>query len=180
MRLLNAIVAGLALSFASIAVAEGDHLLTPVTGSHNIDLKFYDHAISGSIKDFVVFGNKDGASSELLMKKDGQLIRATFSRNTDSGTTGGTITHQVDGQDHVTTLTFVSASAANNTLSIKVNDEVVTLKIESDGMDGNHYVNPRYTGTYKGETVTWKIENGAACMGCSVHVAFWILGALAH
>jgi len=180
MRLLNIFVSALALTLAPVSLAEGDHLLTPVTGTHQIDLKYYDHAISGSIKDFVVFGHKDGPTSELHMKRDGQLIKATFGRSTDGRPMGGTITHAVDGQVHTTTLTFVGADTTNNTFAIKVNDEVVTLTITNEGMDGNHHINPRYTGTYMGETVEWKIENGSACLGCSVHIAFWILGALAH
>ena len=179
MRLLKVLAATVAICLAPSAFGEEDHHLTPVTGTHQIDLKMFDHAIAGSIKDFVVFANKDGATSELTIKKDGQLIRTTFGRATDSSPMGGTLTRAVDGLDQVTTLTLVHVDVPTQTFAIKVNEEVVQFRIENEGMDGNHHINPRFIATFRGQPLEWKIESGSACLGCAVHIAFWILGAVA-
>lgn len=75
-----AIVLGL-VSVASTARAE-DHSLSTIQGTQ-VDLKAYDHAFAGQIRDFIAFGTLDESTgtSELTMRRDGQIVRATFGRD---------------------------------------------------------------------------------------------------
>ncbi len=79
MKNLFAMVALAFFSVSGLVQAEEDHFLGTITGS-NIDLKIYQHAIAGSIKGFVVFGNVDEETGavDLSIKKDNQLIKASF------------------------------------------------------------------------------------------------------
>ncbi len=166
------------VSFHSVSANE--HPLASIRGDQ-IDLKVSDHAFAGSIKDFVVFGNKDEATgiSELTLKKDGQVIRATFKKQSAQWV-GGVIEHATDEQSFKTLVEFVKVDQAANTMTIRFNGQEIVTKIESDAFENGHFVNPKYSAEINGKPVSFKLEGGQACYGFSLHLIMMIWGAYLH
>lgn len=165
--------------FCQIAFA-GDHSLTDIEGK-DIKLKMYDHAIAGSIKDFVIFGNNDEAAnlSELTIKKHGQLIKSTMSK-TNSGI-GGTIAHNNDGISYVTTIKFIGLDAQEQKFFFEINEEKIEVLVKAEDFQNNHFINPHYFVTFaNGEKLDFKIMSGQACYKASLHLLMMIVGAYVH
>ncbi|MEK6704234.1 MAG: hypothetical protein AAB116_11455 [Candidatus Poribacteria bacterium] len=155
-----------------------DHPLSTIKGTY-IDLKTYDHAIAGSLKDFVIWGHVDEAtfSSELIMKKDGQIIKAFFKK--ENGQIGGVIKHTVESKDHLTSIYFKRLEKAENKLLFDINGQEVAVAITSEGFSEGHFLNPTYKAILNGTEVNYTLQ-GSACYGYSLHLAFLILGAYTH
>lgn len=160
---------------AQLAIAS-EHPLTNIIGTQ-IDLKAYDHAIAGSIKDFVVFGhtNEETFSSELTLKREGQLIKASFQKA--GGQLVGNIERTVNGQSTSTEIALVSIDPQNAVITIAVNKKLVAVKVTADGFSNGHFQNPTYKAEINGETVSFTLHNGKACYGFSSHLVLMILGA---
>ncbi|MBL6988776.1 MAG: hypothetical protein ISR65_03325 [Bacteriovoracaceae bacterium] len=163
--------------FVSSVIAE-DHPLSSLSGT-NIDLKNYDHAFAGSIKDFVVWGFLDEAAftSELIMRKDGQTIKTIFNRGEQG--VGGTITHKKEDQEISTTIKLSKIDGQNQTIEFLFNDEKIVVAIKADGYENSHFINPVYETIVNDETISFKLM-GQACYGQSLHYAMMILGAYLH
>ena len=165
--------------FFSFGVLSGEHKITDLKGT-NIDLKLYDHALAGSIKDFVVFGNKKEGQfeSKLQIKKDGKLIEATFSKNRNG--IGGVIRHETEGRSIVSNIKLIKVNQTEQSITISHNEKLIRVDIEGDDYRNNHFVNPRYEANIDGELVKFSIKDGEACYGFSTHLIFMILGAYLH
>lgn len=176
MKLMIAIAA---LCLGLTAQAE-EHKLTTITGSHDIQLKEYDHSIAGSVKDFVIFGNvsETSNSAELTMKKDGQMIRTVFQK--EGNELGGTIHHEVEGRAIDTRIVFKGLDKDNNKINFEVNGKPAVVTVLADAMENNHYINPQYVVTYEGQLIMYKLNNGQACYRYSTFMAFLMLGAVLH
>ena len=159
------IILSLILSTAAIA---NEHPMTVITGP-GIDLKAYDHAIAGSINGTLVFGNKDEGKfeSELIVKKDGELIRTIFKK--DATRVGGTI--------RTSTMEFVSADQKEQTLLFRINSKDLTVRVTADAFRDGHFFNPTYTTEFDGKKIEFHFVNGQACYGFSIHLVFMIVGA---
>ncbi|MGE3533660.1 MAG: hypothetical protein AB7H48_02395 [Parachlamydiales bacterium] len=171
------LLAGL-LSLPIFSHAE-EHPLSVITGTE-IDLKTYDHAFAGSIKKFVVWGNiidEHAFKSELIMKNDGQTIRANFEKTEKS--IGGTIKHDVEGRTIETSLAFDKIDSANSTLFLTRNGKPVEVKIAAEDFKDKHFKNPVYTVTWEGGTFEYALK-GDACWAYSLNLAFLIVGAYTH
>lgn len=176
MKLYSFLTVGLFVVSSALA---DDHSLTRITGTQ-IDLKAYDHAIAGSVRDFVIFGNKDEGtfSSELTMKRDGELVRATFSKK--EGYIGGVIEHGKDHAQRVTRVELVKVNTQQQTITVRVNGKDIVVQITADGFQNDHFINPKYRAVIDGEVVEFQMERGQACYGFSTHLIFMILGAYLH
>lgn len=158
----------------TVALAE-DHPLTEIRGQE-IELKVADHAIAGSIRDFVVFGYMDEGhgKSHLTMKKDGQIIQADFG-------TEGTIRSTVEGVTRETKMKFVGVDRDTATITVDVNGTQVPVRISSEGFVNNHFINPIYSASFEDQgTVYFYLRDGKACYGYSLHLIFMVLGAYLH
>lgn len=161
------------------AKSEGDHSLGSIQGTH-IDLKTYDHAFAGAIGNFVAWGFLDEATSvaELTIRKYEKTIKAEF-RAQDDGRIGGVIAHKDASGSKETHVYFDGIDAAKKMFYLKINGERASISIEADDYQNGHFVNPRYTATLAGETLSYRME-GEACYGLSANFAMLILGAYAH
>lgn len=170
-------ILAVALAMPMFALAD-DHPLSEIKGT-DIDLKVYDHAIAGSIRDFVVFGNKEEGKfkSTLLMKRDGQLIETVFEPGARGA--GGVIRQETEERTIETELRLVGMDQENQQITVAVNGEPVTVQIEGE-WDGSHFANPSYTAVVNGEEIHFSMAEGHACYGYSTHLIFWILGAYLH
>ena len=160
--------------------AEEDHSLSNIRGT-NIELKTYDHAIAGAIRDFVVWGYVDEASftSDLIMRRDGQIVKATFKRQED-GRIGGQIIHTVGEAERTTEIYLGGVDPEAGQIKLLVNGQETVVSITSEGFEGSHFINPTYTTVIDGEEVSFTMENGEACFGLSMHLSMVIFGAYLH
>jgi hypothetical protein len=163
---------------APFTLAEaGEHGLSTMTGP-GIDLKVADHAFAGSIRDFVVWGNMDhdNFTSELLMKREGKVVRGTFTQE-------GEIRSGEGATERVTTMKFVKIVKPNESIEgriiLEVNGETVEVVIKGEAFENNHFKNPTYSTTLAGKPVEFTLK-GEACFGYSLHLLFMTLGALVH
>ncbi len=165
--------------FLSFSLLADDHSLSSIKGT-NIDLKVYDHAIAGSIKDFVVFGNKDEETftSELIMKKHAQVMRTTFGKLADGF--GGTISHSSDGVLVNTEIRLKKIDPAQQQITMTAGGKDYVVQISADDFQNNHFINPSYQTDVDGQAVEFKMEKGEACYGFSSHLIMMILGAYLH
>lgn len=163
---------------SSVAIAE-DHKLSEIKGD-KIELKTYDHAIAGSIQDFVVWGfvNEQTGASQLLMRRDGQVIETSFSKQGDK--MGGVIEHTVANKKITTELFFVSLDTNSNEYTFEMNGQPFTVKVTADDFQNHHFINPTYAATLPdGSEFNFRLE-GQACYNYSMHLIFMIVGAYSH
>ncbi|MBI2604764.1 MAG: hypothetical protein HYW49_01665 [Deltaproteobacteria bacterium] len=156
-----------------------DHPLSTITGP-GIELKVFDHAFAGSIRDFVVWGevNEQEFTSELIMRRDGQTIRTAF-RKQEDGVLRGTIKHETEAGMRETVLAFVGVDRAKAKIVLQRNGVPVEVLISADGFANNHFENPTYRAALDGQEISFTLK-GQACFGYSLHLALLILGAYTH
>jgi len=171
------------LVFTTGPVFAEDHSLSTLTGP-GIDLKTYDHAFAGSIRDFVAWGNMDHDSftSELIMKRNGTTIKAVFGQKEEAHGgkfIGGEIRSSQDSVETVTALRFVKIDRDNSTIVMNINGEDVNVVVTADSFENNHFQNPTYKTEFRGQAIEFTLK-GEACFGYSTHLLFMILGAMVH
>lgn len=171
------ILAVLSLVGTTVYAEEG-HTLGTLKGT-GIDMKAYDHAIAGQIKDFVAWGAMDEANgtSELIMRKDGQTIKTTFRK--ENGKLGGIVRHETEGREITTSLYLVRVNKPENKIIFKVNDQEIAISITADKFENNHFINPTYRGVVAGQEFSYSLE-GQACFGFSTQLSLMVLGAYLH
>src|SRR3989338_4649823 len=114
------------LLFSQLLIAD-EHALTTLTGTQ-INLQAYDHAIAGSVKNFLIFGSKDESTgkSELIIKKDGIVTKANFGIN--NGQFSGNILYmkkiETDGN-----VSYEMKSKTFTLSSINRDDQIITLEV---------------------------------------------------
>lgn len=165
--------------FFSLNVFAGEHPLTRITGT-DIDLKMADHAIAGSIKDGIVFGNKFEGQfrSKLIIKKSGRMIESIFAVNDSS--VGGTIEENTGESTKRTTIHLTKMDKKNKRLIFEINGQEAIVNINADQYVNNHFINPSYSLEFNGEKIEFSVESGQACYGFSSHLSFMIIGAYIH
>ena len=179
--MLKKIILASMLILASVNVyAEEEHPLGNITGT-NIEMKFYDHAFAGAINGAVAWGFLDEGTfkSELKLRKYGQTINANFEMNASKKLVGTISSIGEDSGDHVTTLSVLGVNTKESQITLKINDETIVMSITADKFENNHFFNPTYKTTYKGQEISYHLE-GKACYGVSSHFALLILGAYIH
>jgi hypothetical protein len=158
----------------------GKHDLSSITGT-GIDLKTYDHAFAGSIKDFVVWAAFDEStfSSYLIARKYGQLIRVDFKK--DGKKFGGSAEYKVKGKKVKHTVLFKGIDPKKREIRFLLDEKPVTVKITSGNLDKKtrHLRNPSYSFPLGGKKIVFKINSGDACFGLSAHYSMLILMAWA-
>ena len=168
----------LCLLMCSAVTLASEHPLSTLTGT-DIDLRVYDHALAGSIEDFVFFGQKlEGKfESEMTIRKRGHVARATF-KQTGRGI-GGVVTAQSPERETKTDVILGAIDGTAQTITVSINgvDSVVT--ITADGFENDHFINPTYSFTLAEKSYEMTLQ-GQACYGFSAHILMMILGAIAY
>ncbi|OFZ49606.1 MAG: hypothetical protein A2381_04040 [Bdellovibrionales bacterium RIFOXYB1_FULL_37_110] len=177
MKKILMLVTSLLISCA--AFAEEGQELTTIHGT-NIDMKIYDHAMAGAIKDYVAWGFFDEAAgvAELIVRKYELTIKTIFTKQ-ENGKVGGTIVHTKDGVEYKTQIEFAGIDSANKIIKLKINDELVSVHVVPESMNESHMVNPTFTAVVAGETISYQM-GGEGCYGKSMFFAMMILGAYIH
>lgn len=175
----SALISVAALS-SSLARAEDGHGLSSIKGDLNIDLKTFDHALAGSVKGFVMWGgvNEAEGKSELIMRRDGQDVRAMFQQTDKSF--GGTIQHQTSTGFRSTQIQFAGLDRDKNEYSFLVNGESVKAQVQGEDFRNNHFIKPTYTILNRdGSQTKFKFE-GEACYKYSLHILTLMIAATTH
>lgn len=162
------------------ALAEDGHELSSIKGDLAIDLKVYDHAMAGSVKNFVIWGsvNEAQGTSELIMRRDGQDVKTLF-RQTEKQF-GGTVEHRGLNGTRTTNIQFAGLDRQKNEYTFLVNGENVKAVVTSEDFRNNHFIKPTYTISGRGiEGFSFKFE-GQACYKYSLHMITMMIAAATH
>lgn len=162
------------------AYAEDGHEISSIKGDLNIDLKTYDHAMGGSVKDFVIWGSVDEAkgASELIMRRDGQDVKTIFKSN--DKTFGGTVEHRTNYGLKSTNIQFAGLDRNKNEYTFTVNGETIKASVVSEDFQNNHFIKPTYSVVNNdGSRISFKFE-GRACYKYSLHILTMMIAALKH
>lgn len=170
----------IAIPLAYRGVEPGQDLVGNVTGT-GIEMKAFDHSVAGVVNGGIVWGFYDEAAgvSKLIMRKYSQVISAEFKRQADKSV-GGTITSTDGSAERSTSVFLAGVDGAAKTFKLRINDEVVTVKISPESIAANgHLVNPTYSTVLGGKAVSYRIEV-EGCLGYSMQMGMIILGAYSH
>lgn len=165
---------------AQSAFAEDGHELSVIKGDKAIDLKVYDHAMAGSVKNYVIWGsvNEAQGTSELIMRRDGQDVKTVF-RQTDKSF-GGAVLHDGEAGRKITNIQFAGLDKQKNEYTFTVNGEIVKAAVTSEDFRNNHFIKPTYSISGKTiESFSFKFE-GQACYKYSLHMITMMIAAVTH
>jgi hypothetical protein len=165
---------------STLAKAEDGHHLADLKGDLGIELKVYDHAMAGAVRDFVIWGsvNESAGTSELIMRRDGQDVRTVFRLNEKSF--GGSVSHQTSSGLRTTSIEFSGLDRQKNEYSFLVNGEPTKALVVSEDFKNNHFIKPTYTIKGKtGKDVSFKFD-GEACYKYSLHILTMMIAATQH
>ena len=169
MKTLTTILLSLFLSFSVMAE---EHSLGHLKGT-DIDLKTFDHAFAGQIRDFVTFGwvNEETFTSELTIRKYLKTTTATFKKS-EKGI-GGILATEENSVD----VQFLKIDKENNIIKYNVNGKPVNVQIAYEHLVDGHFINPTFTTFLEGKDYTYRLQ-GEACYGLALHYNMMILAAL--
>ena len=174
-----AIATVMSLSSTNILAEEG-HGLGSIRGEQGIELKAFDHAMAGSIRDFVIWGslNEETGTSELIMRRDGQDVKATFKKT--NNVFGGIVEHLSPEGKRQTKIAFTKLDRQKNEYSFEVNGTVVKGLVTSEDFANNHFIKPTYVlQLADGKSVTFKFD-GQACYNYSLHILTMMIASIVH
>lgn len=168
----------LALSFSAFA-HEDDHPMSTITGK-NINLSIQGHTFAGQVHDKIIFSRVYGLGHSIndTMIDDGKKAISTSFEKTKEYF-GGVI---LDGGNS-TTIQFVKAVDYGDKKSIIISvgfDKQYEVEINADGFDGKHFTNPSYKVVIDGEEISFKLNDGKACLMMSIQMIFSIVGSYIH
>ena len=167
----------LVLALAPSLSRAHEHSIGNISGP-GIDLKVGDHAIAGSIGKSIVFGDKAGAGSTLILKSEGHSVTSSFAK--DGSTFAGIIRSDVEGVAKETRIEFVSVDQVQKTITMKANGTPFTVTISSERYENNHFIDPAYSTEINGEKISFAMTGAQACYGFSTHLIYMIVGAYLH
>ena len=176
--LLLSLLVCLTASFTFADEMEPGQELNTIVGT-KIDMKIYDHAMAGSIKDYVAWGFFDESEgvAELIVRKYGQTIKTAFKEQ--DGKVGSVILHRDNGVTKETTIFLKKLDPANHLIVLEINGQEVAITVMPEMMNEHHLVNPTFKTVVNGQEVSYKM-GGQACYGKSMFFAMMILGAYVH
>ncbi len=143
-----------------------------------LELFYTDHSISGHVNEHLVFAAplEKEFGIQLSHRANGQTYESSFKKS-GSGFASDIVSVK-DSKAHKTVFTVTKVDAKQGTITGTLDQDAFTLTISAAKMDGNHYVDPTYDVRIGGKSYTFQLENGEACVGCSLKIAYVVLGML--
>jgi hypothetical protein len=166
--------------FPTFAVGEDAHSLASIKGDVGIELKAFDHAMAGSVRDFVIWGSVDERTntSELIMRRDGQDVRSVFAPREKSF--GGVVMHKTSKGVKATNIRFIGLDRRKNEYSFFVNGDQMIATVVGEDFKNNHFIKPTYTISGKNmNDIAFKFD-GEACYKYSLHIITMMIAATMH
>lgn len=163
-------------SLSSFNAFSHEYKMTSIVGT-NIKLEAAGHGFAGSVNDKLIFGRKiEGqfvSRLEVLAKNHNQSVSFQMKDNVFQGDISSTTDN---GDIVVHQLTFTDLDRNSNTYSLKFDEQEIEVQVTADKFENGHFINPRYETEVNGEKISFKILDGQACYGYSLHIIFMILG----
>jgi len=167
-------------SVTTSGLADDTHDPAVIMGD-GIELHYVDHAAAGVIAGLpVYFAPKNtGFGADLTVRTQGLTQLGSLTRSEEGTILGGlTIPATETSAERTVAFVFVSADTTNNIIHFTLNGLAGKATITSDGMDGNHYINPVYQIVVGDKEASFKLEGGEACLGCSMRIVYAITSVL--
>lgn len=142
-----------------------------------LKLNWIDHSLVGTIDGLPVFADSltDQFGIRLSIRVEGQTFSSVLKKQ-DNLIQGELLTTRATGEAR-TMFVINSIDAEAGKITGQLDEDVFSIQITSEEMDGHHYVNPVYTVKIGDKQYVYKMEDGSACIGCSAKIAFAILSA---
>ena len=174
----SALVSAISM-FATGALASEDHGAATLTGEH-LKLVYVDHTLAGSIADRPLYASplEKGFGIRLLHRASEQDFTSVFTKQADGATRGEVSSIDSAGTKTAAVFTITEALPEEGKIRGTLDNDSFEITITSEGVVDHHFVNPLYTVAINGKTYRYKLENGKACIGCSMKISYVVLGML--
>jgi hypothetical protein len=159
--------------------ASEDHGAATLAGEH-LKLVYVDHTLAGSIADHPLYASpvEKGFGIRLTHRASEQDFQSVFTKQPDGSTRGEVSSIDAHGTKTAAVFTITEALPDVGKIRGTLDQDNFEITITSEGVVDNHFVNPVYTVAINGKTYTYKLENGKACIGCSMKISYVVLGML--
>ena len=154
--------------------------MTNIVGQ-GVELKTINHSFSGRIKNRLVTGFKKKGlfESELSIIEDDHKTTAVFKRQSHRlGQFGGIVSfgRGVNIRQH--DVEFVSFDPERDVFVFRFDNEDREIQVLADRFEDGHYVNPEYRMTVDQKVLSFKVQDGQACRGYSMHLIAMVFSLL--
>jgi len=177
MRFFSAI---LAMTFTlPILAQEEEHGVGRIV-NNDMNLSYIDHVLSGEIAGEPILAkpleNEFGIS--LWHRSRGEEFETIFKKE------GNILVGEVNGFDQSerrveTQFKIHEISSPANLIIGQIDNRFFKVRISSETMNGNHYVNPTFKITFQdGALYEFTLDGGEACMGCAAKLSYVIISIL--
>ena len=143
-----------------------------------LGLYYSDHAISGHVNGHLVFANP--FDSEFGLKLSHRAGGKTYESDFKKGTKGfGGLIETEDAKGlKKTEILFTKVDAKAGVMEGMIGSTPFKVNVSATKMEGHHYVNPVFDVTLPSKTYSFRLNDGMACMGCSLKIVYVVLGML--
>ena len=144
--------------------------MTVISGKH-ITLQSIGHSFAGSIKNRIVSGFKKNGrfQSELTVLENDHKTVSLFQKN-NSDPFGGYFILKNGISEKKYLIEFVDLIQQDNRFIFRFDGQTYDIYVAAEGFKNGHYINPEYFMYLNGEKISFKIQNGQACYGYSLHL----------
>jgi len=157
-------------------IAHDEDQLGRIVGD-KIDLNYSNHSADGKVNGQALHSKPVTGKPvyELTLHYKDQDLTSTFGQA--PGGFAGKIT-SLNEQGEKKTTEFKVTKVAMGKLEGTVDGKPFTMKVSAKSVEAGHFVNPHFEADVNGKKVEFDLENGHACMMCSLRIAFVVLGTL--
>ncbi len=144
-------------------------------GEH-IHLQYVDHVLAGTIGSIPLYATplEGEYGIRVQFSVGSQRFESTFRK--DGETLRGKLeATNFAGAPVTSDLIVEKVNAAAGIISGSLNGTAFDVTLSSESMEGNHYVNPTFSVDIGEKTFSFQLENGQACMGCALKIAYTVL-----
>lgn len=148
-----------------------------IKGDH-IQLRTIGHSFSGSINNKIVMGHKKPGTfeSELrIIEEDHETV--SHFKPLEDESFGGDLILKRNKQLEKHSIRLVKLVREENKYIMSFDGQLVDVFVEADSFENGHFINPKYSMNYQGQLISFKVEEGLACYGYSLHLITMIMGA---
>ena len=160
--------------FGATALAHSEKMTT-ITG-HNVGLRTINHSIAGSVRHRLISGFKiNGAfESKVTIIENDQETSSYFKKN-GSNILMGTVTLLNGSSFKEHNVSLKSYLSKEEAFVFFFDNVEYKIFVKADSFHNGHFVNPSYSMLYKGKMISFKLEEGSACVGYSAHLIAMIM-----
>lgn len=160
-----------ALLGASTTALSHSETMTRITGK-GISLSTINHSFSGNIGNRLVLGFKkhQAFESQLQIIENDKQTQASFKENENTGVFEGVLSLQDGHQYENHRIQYSHYDKESSELVFLFDGKKRHIAITSEGFEGHHFLNPEYHLSYQGKDYSFKLEEGSACLGYSIHL----------